>query len=135
MKLSDTTLAELGLHLNTFVSVRELILYNNSIGDQGAQALGQHLAKVISVQSLHLNDNIIGDEGAKALGPHLANLTKLRGLYLHSNRIGDEGAEALALFSARARSWQQQSKRHCKSQHPNDALQRPRLASLTPACA
>ena len=71
-----------------------LELWNNGIGDEGAQALAAspHLA---GLTSLVLGHNGIGDEGAAALAvsPHLARLNCLE---LWNNAIGDEGAQALA---------------------------------------
>ena len=49
----------------------KLVLYNNSIGDEGAKAIGEALKVNAVLPTLSLWDNKIGDEGAKAMAEAL----------------------------------------------------------------
>ena len=70
------------------LNLTSLNLWNNNIGDAGAQAL----AGLVNLTSLDLWNNNIGDAGAQAL----AGLVNLTSLDLSDNRIGAAGAQALA---------------------------------------
>jgi hypothetical protein len=70
------------------ITLKELNLGYNSIGNEGARALAQNTTLI----KLHLGSNHVGDEGARAL----AQNTTLTWLNLWDNTLGDEGARALA---------------------------------------
>ena len=76
--------------------LRELLLQNNRIGADGAEALAAALADNAALEVLHLNGNPIGDRGAAALAAALPRCRGLRALYLADAAIGASGAAALA---------------------------------------
>lgn len=84
-------------------TLRELYLFGNRVGDEGAVALASVLALKSSdkcpLHTLVLAENGIGDAGAQALASALAMnpLCTLDCLDLGGNRIGDAGAAALAV--------------------------------------
>eukprot|EP00968_Pinguiococcus_pyrenoidosus_P011907 scaffold1001_cov130-Pinguiococcus_pyrenoidosus.AAC.1 len=75
-----------------------LILWDNSIGAEGAKALAERgLPSVPQLTELYLGGNSVDDEGAKALAERgLPSVPQLTQLDLRSNSIGAEGATALA---------------------------------------
>jgi hypothetical protein len=75
----------------------ELLLFGESVGDEGAIRLAAALAT--NPQTLLLVDlwhNGIGPAGARALGAALSKNNKLQRLYLNENPLGAEGVRALA---------------------------------------
>src|ERR1051325_1719771 len=66
-------------------NLKNLNLYNNQIGDEGAKVIGNTLATNNSLQILYLYNNQIGDEVAKLIGNALATNTSLQILYLDNN--------------------------------------------------
>lgn len=70
--------------------LRELDLYANRVGDEGAVKLSQ-----LALTRLKLSSNQIGDKGAIALA-QAPRFNQLEELDLGGNQIGDEGAIALA---------------------------------------
>jgi Ran GTPase-activating protein (RanGAP) involved in mRNA processing and transport len=77
-------------------SLQQLNLWNNKIGDAGAQALAEMLKVNNTLQKLGLGGNQIGDAGAQALAEMLKIHSTLQQLDLGYNRMGDDGAQALA---------------------------------------
>jgi hypothetical protein len=75
--------------------LQELVLSDNSIGDEGGKAIGAGLATNGTLQKLYLYSNRIGDEGGKAIGAALATNGTLQELNLNRNRIGAEGGKAI----------------------------------------
>ena len=73
------------------------VLFSN-IGSPGAHAMpGVFDEYTLSLSTLNLYDNNIGDEGAEILAKQLGNNKVLEELNLSKNCIGDAGACALAL--------------------------------------
>ncbi|XP_068684226.1 nucleotide-binding oligomerization domain-containing protein 2-like [Montipora foliosa] len=77
-------------------SLATLDLSRNSIGSEGASSLSQALKENFSLTTLHLSWNSIGDEGATSLSYALKENTSLTTLRLSYNSIGDEGATSLS---------------------------------------
>ena len=91
--LECSSLAQtLGIHL----TLTNLDLSSNGIGDSGAASLSQALAINSSLTSLDLSSNGIGDSGAASLSQALAINSSLTSLDLSSNGIGDSGAASLS---------------------------------------
>ena len=91
--LECSSLAQtLGIHL----TLTNLDLSSNGIGDSGAASLSQALAINSSLTSLDLSSNGIGDSGAASLSQALAINSSLTSLDLGSNGIGDSGAASLS---------------------------------------
>ncbi|KAJ8609808.1 hypothetical protein CTAYLR_007183 [Chrysophaeum taylorii] len=89
-KIGDDGIAALAADL-VASQVTELNLYNNNIGDRGAETLAAALPK--SLRVLRLSFNNIGDRGAEALADALpASLVRL---YLDFNMIGPRGVKRL----------------------------------------
>lgn len=84
------------------VILEELILYDNSIGDDGASALADALGEHPSaLRVLSIPRNRIGTRGGAALGKMIATNTSLQTIYLMGQSgkgagMGDEGAYAWA---------------------------------------
>ena len=106
--------------------LQDLILWNNSIDDEGLRALVAGMRNCHSLTDLHLYDNTLitvdgfrslstlfqsdccqlkyldldsmnmGDDGARVIAAGLAGLNSLEKLFLSDNAIGDDGARALA---------------------------------------
>lgn len=81
---------------NNDPDLTSLILENNQIGPEGAQALADSLQHNTFFTALNLAGTRIGNEGARILADLLQHNTTLERLYLWNNRIEDEGAYALA---------------------------------------
>lgn len=77
----------------TLFGLKELILYDNKIGDLTAEAFARSLKKNTTLKVLGLSHNSIGTSGAIALAQSLN--TTLTTLYLYETNIGKEGACAL----------------------------------------
>ena len=91
--LECSSLAQtLGIHL----TLTNLDLSSNGIGDSGAASLSQALAINSSLTSLDLSSNGIGDSGAASLSQALAINSSLTSLDLSSNGIGESGAASLS---------------------------------------
>lgn len=74
----------------------ELLLFGESIGDEGATRLAAALGSNPPLLLVDLWHNGIGPAGARALGAALAKNNKLQRLYLNENPLGAEGVRALA---------------------------------------
>ncbi|MBN8828067.1 MAG: hypothetical protein J0H68_05110 [Sphingobacteriia bacterium] len=68
--------------------ITELILANNSINDNGAEAIGKALATNTTLVTLDLSGNCISFEGLKSILYGLKYNNTLRHLNLHSNWLG-----------------------------------------------
>ena len=91
--LECSSLAQtLGIHL----TLTNLDLSSNGIGDSGAASLSQALAINSSLTSLDLSSNGIGDSGAASLSQALAINSFLTSVDLSSNAIRDSGAASLS---------------------------------------
>ena len=95
--------------LRALVALEELWLCGVSLSDDGAVALGEALcdAPLPALRWLLLNNNHIGDDGAQALAAALPVLPRLAMLSLRCNAVGDRGAAAVALALQVAPSLQQ----------------------------
>ncbi|KAG0313590.1 hypothetical protein BGZ99_008727 [Dissophora globulifera] len=71
-------------------------LYNNNIGDNGAQALSKSLKANSAPIILDFERNSIEDNGVQALSEALKTNSTLNTLRLWNNSIGDSGAQALS---------------------------------------
>ncbi|CAJ1457091.1 unnamed protein product, partial [Effrenium voratum] len=76
---------------------KEIILDDNRIGDQGAQAIAEALKSNRTIVTINLGENNIDDPGAEAI----AEMLKANGIFkeeivLNRNAIGDQGAKAIA---------------------------------------
>jgi hypothetical protein len=88
--------------LNNNLTLKELILYNNRIGDKGVRALALELSiNNSTLKKLNLGFNDITDDGAKHLAQMLKTNRTLTHLYLQQNQIGDRGIQLLAGVLAR----------------------------------
>jgi Ran GTPase-activating protein (RanGAP) involved in mRNA processing and transport len=86
----------IGSDLQFMAVLTKLVLYTNSIEDEGAKAIAEALKVNPVVSELELGDNEIGDEGAKAIAEALKVNAVLTVLGLTGNEIGYEGAKAIA---------------------------------------
>ena len=80
--------------LKTNTTLTRLDLWDNKIGDAGAQALAETLKTNTTLTRLDLGGNKIGDAGAQALAEFLKTNTTLTTLYLGYNAIGATGEAA-----------------------------------------
>ncbi|CAF0793375.1 unnamed protein product [Adineta steineri] len=94
-QIGDKGAQALGEALQKNTTLTQINLSDNGIGDEGAQALGQALQKSITLTQLNLSKNQIGYKGGQALGEALQRNTTLTQLNLHNNQIGDKGTQAL----------------------------------------
>ncbi|KAL7537590.1 hypothetical protein ACHAWF_005832 [Thalassiosira exigua] len=77
-------------------SLKNLSLYNNRVGPEGAERLAMALRDNRTLEQLFLEGNELGDKGAQYLAGALTTNKKLQCIILRGNEIGDAGAEALA---------------------------------------
>ena len=77
-------------------ALRELIICDCDIGDDGADHIGEMLSYNNSITSVDLDDNCIRDDGVKKLVKHLRLNKSLRRIDLSRNGITNIGAEHLA---------------------------------------
>ena len=82
------------LAINSFLT--SLDLSSNGIGDSGAASLSQALAINSFLTSVDLSSNAIRDSGAASLSQALVSNSSLTSLDLSSNGIGDSGAASLS---------------------------------------
>lgn len=82
--------------LSEDVTVAELHLRSNSLGDRGAFDLATALKENSGIERLFLSGNGISGEGALHLADALMENCTLEQLFLSVNQIGDYGAEQLA---------------------------------------
>ncbi len=88
--------------LNNNLTIKELILYNNRIGDKGIRALALELSiNNSTLKKLNLGFNDITDDGAQHLAQMLKTNRTLTHLSLQQNHIGDRGTQLLAGVLAR----------------------------------
>ncbi|KAK1735903.1 leucine-rich repeat protein [Skeletonema marinoi] len=86
-----------GLACNSSLTIGELYLRDNDIGDRGLQALASSLASNGKVQELNLSNNNIGDKGVEALAESLAHNRALRVLSISENAaITEIGVRAIS---------------------------------------
>ena len=76
--------------------LKQLNLFDNQIGDEGAQTISRALATNSSLVKLSLSLCGITDIGAQSIAEALSTNLFLEKLSLSSNKIGDLGAESLA---------------------------------------
>jgi len=95
--LGPAAASALSLQLSSQPSpaVRELNLFNNSVGDAGARALGIALRRNTRLDTLYLERNDISDEALAALGRDLQDNKVLSTLGLFGNELGPAGREAM----------------------------------------
>ena len=96
MLLSEADVVLLTEALNVNSTLTELVLFDNSIGDQGASGLAEALKANSTLAELHLYGNGIGDQGASDLAEALKVNSTLTELVMFVNSIGDQGAFGLA---------------------------------------
>ena len=77
-------------------SLAELDLSKNQIGAKGAIAIGEALKANGSLNWLNLERNLIGNDGGVAIGEALKANGSLTTLFLGDNEIGDQGGVAIA---------------------------------------
>ena len=77
-------------------TLTELYLYDNAIGDQGANGLAEALKRNSTLTELHLRSNVIGPQGATGIAEALKVNSTLTVLRLNGNGIGAQGATGLA---------------------------------------
>jgi hypothetical protein len=77
-------------------SLRNLNLYNNTIGDEGAKALTPAILASKNLEQLNVGKNGIGATGATTLASALEQNPTLTSLSLRGNHIRDDGARALS---------------------------------------
>ena len=87
---------ELAKMLQANTALKELNLSENEIGDKGACELAKMLQANTALKELNLSSNGIGGEGACELAKMLQANTALKELNLSENEIGDKGACELA---------------------------------------
>jgi hypothetical protein len=95
-KLTPAQLKQLISYLTHDHFITELNLWNNQLGDAGAQALAAALKTNTALTTLDLSYNDLGDAGAQALAAALKTNPSLATLQLGSNQLGEAGAQALA---------------------------------------
>ena len=84
------------------IILKELILYNNRLGDKGVRSLALELSiNNTTLKKLYLGFNDITDDGAQHLAQMLKTNRTLTHLYLQQNQIGDRGIQLLAGVLAR----------------------------------
>jgi hypothetical protein len=94
LELHDCSIRDDGARaLCALSSLRLLNLFDNHIGDLGAQALAQ--ANLPQLEQLSLNKNLIHESGAKAFAETSAS-QRLKLLSLGDNQLGRAGLESLA---------------------------------------
>lgn len=76
--------------------LKELILSENKVGNEGATHLAKAFGKDCGLVSLHLSWSDVADEGASALAECLPRQQQLRELWLTNNKIEDAGGLDLA---------------------------------------
>jgi len=78
------------------ISLKQLIVSNNNLSDDGAKLLSDGLAKTNTLQELYINDNNISQQGIVAIAHALMENTSLEILNMTNNSIGLEGAIAIS---------------------------------------
>ena len=86
-----------GLALRYFTKLQSLKLDNNQIGDIGITQITKTLPLLMHLENLGLDGNDISDEGLRTLCGSLSRLRQLRVLWLEKNRITNTGTEALSV--------------------------------------
>eukprot|EP00924_Labyrinthula_sp_SR-Ha-C_P005202 snap_masked-scaffold_1-processed-gene-24.59-mRNA-1 protein AED:0.33 eAED:0.33 QI:0/-1/0/1/-1/1/1/0/1058 len=77
--------------LSTGTLLKYLYLYDNMLGDEGAQCVAENMYENSTITFLSLSKNKIGNRGAKALASLLSSNSTLKFLGIASNNIADEG--------------------------------------------
>jgi len=77
------------------LDVKQIILSNNPIGDEGVKAFTEVLSKNQRIIQLNLNNCGITDKGVGYIAS-CDNITQLKNLFLHNNKIENDGARLLA---------------------------------------
>ncbi|KAJ8275370.1 hypothetical protein COCON_G00099950 [Conger conger] len=94
-KVDDERCQVLVRSLLDHLSLEELNLSHNLIGDRGAKAIAKLLGRS-RLRRLALSDNRIRGPGAQALAHAIARSASLTDLNLRLNFLGDEGGQAVA---------------------------------------
>ena len=82
-----------GIALN--LSLKDLILPGNSLGDVGIEALANAVTKHPHIQAMHLFSNKVSCRGAISLATLLKTNKSIQEVFLWDNLIGDKGVSAL----------------------------------------
>ena len=77
--------------VNSFASIKSLILSNNAIGCKGADALSE-----LKIDELDISNCKIGVGGAHSISKSLSNNSPLKRLYLYNNSLKVEGCRFIA---------------------------------------
>ena len=95
--IDDNAIKQLSKCLN-WEKITSISLDYNHITDVGAEILSEALKKSLSLVQVSIADNQIGDKGAIALGETLLSNRSVEqaGLILGSNQISDKGAKGLS---------------------------------------
>ena len=88
--------AQLASALEKNLSVTQLWLNRNSIGDTGLIALAQSLSHNTALKNLDLRNTLITDAGVRELAATLRHNQTLKGVLLRGNAITNVGARFLA---------------------------------------
>jgi Ran GTPase-activating protein (RanGAP) involved in mRNA processing and transport len=100
--------------LKTNISLVNLDLRFNCIGNQGVGHLALALERNTDLCLINLAYNLIGDEGARYLAASLKRNTSLQTLVLCDNEIGDAGARCIADVLERNTTLRGVSLAHCE---------------------
>jgi len=76
-------------------SLVHLDLWRNDLGSEGAKAIAEYLNGNGALRTLILSENHIGDEGANAIWKSVPN-SALMELYMDGNEISDKGLDGLS---------------------------------------
>ncbi len=86
----------IGNMLSHSMSLDELHLCENNLGDDGVAQIVEGLLENGSLKVLNLRSNGIGEQGSLAIYNLLKETKSLSDLFLSANRMGDKGTEVLA---------------------------------------
>ena len=95
--IGDASMHALFVALKTAGSaLRELDLWGNAVGDEGAKQIAEALRENVALEQLNLRENRVGNAGAEALAMTLQHHNKtLVTLNLRGNDVGSAAAEML----------------------------------------
>jgi len=93
---NDITAQEAVAISDMMISLEELNISNNILGDHGAELLSEGITNTKTLRVLNISNNNIGPSGAIAIANALTNITSLEELNMSYNKLGDHGAELLS---------------------------------------